>query len=96
MALTTFLRTWHHFDFINLALIPLFLFSATFTPLDVYPRGLQLVVQLSPLYHGVALIRSVCLGDVAVELLVHVAYLVAIGLIGLLFTGRRLEQALLT
>lgn len=96
MALTTFLRTWHHFDFINLALIPLFLFSATFTPLDVYPRGLQLVVQLSPLYHGVALIRSVCLGDVAAELLVHVAYLVAIGLVGLFFTGRRLEQALLT
>ena len=96
MALTTYLRTWHHFDFINLALIPLFLFSATFTPLDVYPRALQIVVQLSPLYHGVALIRSVCLGDVTVGLLPHVAYLVAIGLVGLYLTGRRLERLLLT
>ena len=96
MALTTYMRTWHHFDFINLALIPLFLFSATFTPLDVYPRALQLVVQLSPLYHGVALIRSVCLGDLAVDLLVHVAYLCAIGAVGLFLTGRRLERLLLT
>ncbi len=95
MALTTYLRTWHHFDFINLALIPLFLFSATFTPLDVYPRGLQLVVQLSPLYHGVALIRSVCLGDVHAALLVHVAVLVAVGAVGLFLTGRRMERILL-
>jgi lipooligosaccharide transport system permease protein len=96
MALTTYLRTWHHFDFINLALIPLFLFSATFTPLDVYPRALQLVVQLSPLFHGVALIRSVCLGDVVPSLLVHVAYLGAVGAVGLFLTGRRLERLLLT
>ena len=96
MALTTYLRTWHHFDFINLALIPLFLFSATFTPLDVYPRALQLVVQLSPLYHGVALIRSVSLGDVSLQLLPHVGYLVAMGVVGLYLTGRRLERLLLT
>jgi lipooligosaccharide transport system permease protein len=96
MSLTTYMRTWHHFDFINLAMIPLFLFSATFTPLDVYPRALQLVVQVSPLYHGVALIRSVCLGHVGAELLVHVAYLVAVGAVGLFLTGRRLEKTLLT
>lgn len=96
MALTTYMRTWHQFDFINLALIPLFLFSATFYPLDVYPRTLEIVVQVSPLYHGVALIRSVCLGDVALELLVHVAYLVGVGAIGLFLTGRRLERLLLT
>lgn len=96
MALTTYLRTWHHFDFINLALIPLFLFSATFTPLDVYPRALQLVVQVSPLYHGVALIRSVSLGELSAELLVHVTYLCAIGAVGLFLTGRRLERLLLT
>lgn len=96
MALTTYLRTWHHFDFINLALIPLFLFSATFTPLDVYPRALQLVVQVSPLYHGVALIRSVSLGEVSVDLVVHVAYLCGIGAVGLVLTGRRLERLLLT
>jgi lipooligosaccharide transport system permease protein len=96
MALTSYMRTWHHFDFINLALIPLFLFSATFTPLDVYPRALQVVVQVSPLYHGVALIRSVSLGDVHLALLVHVAYLLAVGGVGVVLTGRRLEKLLLT
>ena len=95
MALTTYLRTWHQFDFINLALIPLFLFSATFYPLSVYPRALQYVVQLSPLYHGVALLRSLCLGDIGAALLVHVAVLVAVGLAGVAFTGRRLTGLLL-
>ena len=96
MALSSFLRTWHHFDYINLALIPLFLFSATFYPLDVYPRTLQLVVQLSPLYHGVALTRALCLGDLSPDLLVHVAFLTLVGAIGLALTGRRLERLLLT
>jgi lipooligosaccharide transport system permease protein len=96
MALTTYMRTWHQFDFINLALIPLFLFSATFYPLEVYPRALQVAVQVSPLYHGVALLRSLCLGDVGPGLLVHVAVLLAVGGVGVAFTSRRLERLLLT
>jgi lipooligosaccharide transport system permease protein len=96
MALSSFLRTWHHFDYINLALIPLFLFSATFYPLDVYPEWLQKVVLLSPLYHGVALIRALNLGDISAVLLVHAAVLVAVGAVGLWLTGRRFERLLLT
>ena len=95
MALTSYMRTWHHFDFVNLAMIPLFLFSATFYPLDVYPRTIELVVQVSPLYHGVALIRAANLGHIEAEMVVHVAYLVAVGLVGLVLTGRRLERLLL-
>ena len=96
MALTTYMRTWHHFDFINLALIPLFLFSSTFYPLGVYPRALQLAVQVSPLFHGVALIRGFTLGDVGVEMVGHAAYLLALGLVGAVIAGRRLERLLLT
>lgn len=96
MALTTFMRSWRQFDFINLALIPLFLFSATFYPLSVYPRALEVLVQVSPLYHGVALIRSLNLGDVGPVLLVHVAYLLAVGGAGILVMSRRLERLLLT
>jgi lipooligosaccharide transport system permease protein len=95
MALTSFMRGWRDFDFINLSLIPLFLFSATFNPLSVYPRGLQLVVQLSPLYHGCALIRACTLGELGAEVVVHVAYLVVVGMIGLWVAGRRLERLLL-
>jgi lipooligosaccharide transport system permease protein len=96
MALSSFLRTWHQFDYINLALIPLFLFSATFYPLEVYPEWLQKVVLLSPLYHGVALIRALNLGDISADLLVHVAVLLAVGAVGLVLTGRRFERLLLT
>ena len=57
MAATTFMRSWQDFDPVALVTPPLFLFSATFYPLDVYPPVIQMLTQLSPLYHGVELIR---------------------------------------
>jgi lipooligosaccharide transport system permease protein len=95
MAATSFLRTWQDFDLIQLVILPLFLFSATFYPLETYPQALQVVVQLTPLYHGVDLIRGLTTGNVGPDLLVHVAYLAAMGLVGLAITSRRLERLLL-
>lgn len=94
MAATTWMRSFVDFDKINVALIPLFLFSATFFPLSRYPGSLQAVVQWTPLYQGVELIRSLALGDVRWALLVHVAYLAAMGTIGLRITSRRLGRLL--
>jgi lipooligosaccharide transport system permease protein len=96
MAATTFMRSWTDFDLVTLATVPLFLFSATFYPLSTYPRALQVVVQLTPLYHGVDLLRSLTLGHVGPGQLIHVAYLLAMGLLGLRIAGRRLERLLLT
>ena len=56
MAATSFMRTWQDFDLIQLVILPLFLFSATFYPLESYPEALQWVVRLTPLYQGVDLI----------------------------------------
>ena len=95
MAATTFARGWQDFDLIQLVLQPLFLFSATFFPISTYPPALQLLVQLTPLYHGVDLIRSLALGIVGPQLLVHVAYLILIGIIGLAIVSRRLDKLLL-
>jgi lipooligosaccharide transport system permease protein len=39
MACTTFMRSWQDFEYITLATLPMFLFSATFYPLSVYPEG---------------------------------------------------------
>ena len=91
MAATTFMRTWQDFDLVMLFMLPLFLFSATFYPLDVYPPALQALTQLSPLYHGVELIRAFTLGYFDPGIFGHVAYLVAIGSVGLTVAGRRLE-----
>jgi lipooligosaccharide transport system permease protein len=95
MAATTFLRSWTDFDFVQLAVLPMFLFSTTFYPLSTYPRWLQLVVECTPLYHGVSLLRALCTGGVGPGLIGHAAYLVVMGLIGLAITSRRLAGLLL-
>jgi lipooligosaccharide transport system permease protein len=95
MAATTFMRSWQHFEFITLASLPMFLFSTTFYPLSVYPRALQIVVEWTPLYQGVALMRGLTLGAVGPGLLWHVAYLAVMGLAGLYVAGRRISGLLL-
>ena len=62
MAATTYMRGWTDFDLVQLVLLPLFLFSTTFYPLSIYPRWLQLVVECTPLYQGVSLVRALTLG----------------------------------
>jgi len=95
MVGTTFMRKTTDFDYIFLATLPLFLFSATFFPLTAYPAELRLIVQLTPLYHGVELLRGLTLGVVGPHLLVHVAYLAVMGVLGLFVVSRRLEKLLL-
>jgi lipooligosaccharide transport system permease protein len=95
MAATSFMRTWQDFDLIQLVILPLFLLSGTFFPLEVYPEPLRIVVQLTPLYHGVDLIRSLAVGAIGPHILVHVGYLVAMGAIGMLIVSRRLDRLLL-
>jgi len=94
-AVTTFLRKWQDFDLVQIVLLPIFLFSATFFPLSVYPPALQAVVQLTPLFHGVHLIRGLTTGGVDWTLLLDVAYLGALGLAGLALTTQRLRHQLL-
>jgi lipooligosaccharide transport system permease protein len=94
LGLTTFTRSWHDFDFVQLAITPLFLFSATFFPLSRYPDGVEWLVRISPLYQGVAIERALVLGAVTPWLLVHAAYLVAMGWWGIRVAGRRLQPML--
>jgi lipooligosaccharide transport system permease protein len=95
MAGTTFMRTWQDFDIVSLAFIPLFLFSATFYPLTVFPGWLQAVVRCTPLYQGVVLVRACDLGIFAWSLLIHIAYLTAMAVGGVMVTSRRLGRLLL-
>jgi lipooligosaccharide transport system permease protein len=95
IAATSFVRKWQDFDLILLLILPLFLFSATFYPIGAYPGALQVVVQLTPLYHGVDLVRQLTTGTLSPTALVDVAYLVGISLLGLWIAGVRLERMLL-
>ncbi len=96
MAATTFMRSWKDFDFIILAILPMFLFSTTFYPLSVYPRALQIVVECTPLYQAVILLRGFSLGAVGPAMLVSVAYLAVMGAAGLYVASRRIRRLLLT
>ncbi|MDQ3105796.1 MAG: ABC transporter permease [Actinomycetota bacterium] len=95
MALTTWMRSWQDFDFITLAVLPMFLFSATFFPLERYPDGAEWLVQATPLYHGVVLCRGLTTGALGTEMLLAVAYLLVMGSVGLLVASRRFGTLLL-
>jgi lipooligosaccharide transport system permease protein len=94
MAATSFMRTFEDFEFITMTQLVLFLFSATFYPISVYPRWMQIVVECTPLYHGVHIVRSLVLGDVGPNLLIGAGYLAAMGLLGLVVANRRLSRLL--
>ena len=93
---STFLRSWQDFDTVQLVQLPMFLFSATFYPLSVYPVAIQWFVRFSPLYHAITLIRSLTLGTVGPINLVHAGYLLALGLFGIWLARRRMAGLLLT
>jgi lipooligosaccharide transport system permease protein len=95
MTGTTYMKSWQDFDYVILASMPLFLFSATFYPLSVYPRAVRVIVECTPLYQGVVLLRDLTVGVVGPDLLWRAAYLAVLGLAGLYVSGRRLARLLL-
>ena len=95
MAVSSFMRSWQDFDLVQLAILPMFLFSATFFPAGAYPEPIRIALAFTPLYHGVELARAVMTGIVGPGNLVNVAYLAAMGVIGLLIVARRLDRILL-
>jgi len=95
MACTTFMRSWQDFDFVTMALMPMFLFSATFYPLSVYPGPLRTIVQIVPLYQAVALLRPLDLGGVNWAMLGHAAYLAVMAVAGVMVASRRLGHLIL-
>ena len=96
MALTTYMRSWQDFEFVTLATMPMFLFSATFFPVEAYPTVVRWIVELTPLYRGVVLCRELTTGALSWGSAVSVVYLLAMGVIGLLVVRRRLDKLLLT
>ncbi len=94
LAAATWMKSWQDFDLVTLVTMPLFLFSGTFFPLDVYPPMLQAVAKVSPLYHGSELLRGFTLGILDWSMLGHATYLVVMGVIGAAIASRRLDGML--
>ncbi|HLL69116.1 MAG TPA: ABC transporter permease [Micromonosporaceae bacterium] len=94
MLISTFIRSWKDFDYIILMQFALFLFSGTFAPVESFPPPLRIVVELTPLYHGVELVRNFTTGSPDPAVLGHAAYLVAIAALGLWAASRRMTALL--
>ncbi len=95
IAAVTWMRNWKDFDLLQLIMLPMFLFSATFYPISVYPEVLEWVVRCLPLYHGIELVRSLATGTVAAFQLVNVAYLASLGAVGMWLASKRIDGLLL-
>lgn len=77
----------------RLGMIPLFLFSGAFFPVANLGAAMEVLAKVTPLWHGVDLTRMLTLGQVDWSLaVVHVAYLVALGVLGWLWALRRLTR----
>jgi lipooligosaccharide transport system permease protein len=80
----------------RLVIMPMFLFSGTFYPLSTLPLALQWIGWISPLWHATELGRWISYGMPlpAWRIARSFAYLLAIGVVGLLLARRRFERRL--
>jgi lipooligosaccharide transport system permease protein len=95
MAVTSYMKTFQQMDWINFIMLPMFIFSATFYPISVYPPAMQYIIEALPLWHGVELVRGLTTGDLSWGLLWHVAYFLVMITLGLIFTTKRLRALFL-
>ena len=85
MAVTSYMKTFQHLNWVTFILLPMFLFSGTFYPITVYPEWLQAVIAALPLWQAIAMTRGLMLGQIDLALLGHALYFVALVGLGLAF-----------
>ena len=95
MAVTSFMKTFQSLDIIIFAMLPMFLFSATLYPIEVFPQAIQWFVKAMPLWHGVEMMRHLAVGHIAWATLWHMVYFVTMSVVGTLFTTLRLRKLFL-
>jgi lipooligosaccharide transport system permease protein len=95
MAVTTYLRSWSDFQWIQLTMLPMFLFATTFYPITVYPGPIQAIVRCLPLYHAIELLRGPALHGPGPQVVIATVYLLALGVLGSAVAVARLRRTLL-
>jgi lipooligosaccharide transport system permease protein len=79
------------------AIMPLFLFSGTFFPIEQLPGWTQPAAYATPLFHGVSLCRGLALdAEFAVNPWVSIAYLIAMLALGLVLAIVLMRRRLIT
>jgi lipooligosaccharide transport system permease protein len=91
MAITSYFTSYQQMNVIQIAMMPMFLFSGSFFPINVFPRWVQTIIEIFPLWQAIQMIRGLTLGVVNIGLLGHVAYFLVLITSGLYFTTKRLD-----
>ncbi|GLX97755.1 ABC transporter permease [Herbidospora sp. NBRC 101105] len=79
LAAAGYARGWHSFQYVQLVMLPMFLFATTFYPVTVYTEWVRALVEALPLYHAIELSRGLALGELGPGLLLNAAYLLVFG-----------------
>ncbi|MBU6144004.1 MAG: ABC transporter permease [Acidobacteria bacterium] len=95
MGVTSYLKSHQQMQWIQLVMLPMFLFSGTFFPLTIYPEPIQWLIQALPLWQAIELVRGLTLGVMNWAMVGHVLYFVVMIIGGLFFTTRRLTALFL-
>jgi len=78
-------------------LMPMYMFSGTFFAVDRLPLALRVIIEITPLWHGVDLCRTLAFGDATLAgTLIHVSYLAALALGGFILARRNYARSLRT
>ncbi len=95
ILLTSLARAVEDFDIVmGLVVMPMFLFSGTFFPVNQLPAAVRPVFEVVPLFHAVELLRALTTGRVDLGVLWHAGYLAFVGAAALVVAMRRLERSL--
>jgi lipooligosaccharide transport system permease protein len=95
LCITSVAQKVEDFDLVfGLGVMPLFLFSGTFFPVSRLPDVVRWIVEALPLYHGTALLRQLTTGQIDASIVVHVVYLVVVGVAAFATAMWRLERTL--
>jgi len=94
VAYAATLKSGENFNVLfRLIITPLFMFSGVFFPIDRLPSAVQWIAEVSPLYHGVQLVRGFALGELDPWVaMMHLGFLLVLFTTGFLaarYTFRR-------
>ena len=96
LAGTSYLRTVNDFDIpMGLIVMPMFLFSGTFFPIDIYPEPIQWLMQINPLYHSISLMRGLSTGIVGWQQIWDFAFLAGLFALCMWIAMRQMERKLI-
>jgi lipooligosaccharide transport system permease protein len=96
LAGSSYLRTVNDFDIpMGLIVMPMFLFSGTFFPIDIYPEPIQWLMQINPLYHSISLMRGLSTGIVGWQQVWDFAFLAGLFALCMWIAMRQMERKLI-